>query len=205
MRSLFLAWAILLSVPTLCAQSPPPIKPLSIDDSVPDLIFSQLINYKETSAKLSDFKGKLLLLDFWTTSCSVCIKQFGIMNELQSKYGDRLQIMMINPSLSGNKKEKIEAVLQRWEKKFSAKFILPNSIEDAVFFNYFPFQVIPHYVWIDPGGFVKAITSHEEVNEENIQSAFAGNFSQLKLKKDILGFDNDAPLFSIIKQLRMQK
>lgn len=42
---------------------------LTVGDVMPDITFNNLVNYKSSSAKLSDFKGKLVILDFWATTC----------------------------------------------------------------------------------------------------------------------------------------
>ncbi len=39
--------------------------------------------------KLGDFKGKVLVLDFWATYCPPCIKEIPHLKELQAKYGDK--------------------------------------------------------------------------------------------------------------------
>jgi len=48
-------------------------RPLSIGEKVPDAALNNLVNYKTSSAKLSDFKGKLVILDFMHTSCRSCL------------------------------------------------------------------------------------------------------------------------------------
>lgn len=54
-------------------------------------------SFKDTSGKnvsLSNFKGKVILLDFWATWCVPCKQEIPGFIELQKKFGDRgLQIV----------------------------------------------------------------------------------------------------------------
>lgn len=52
------------------------IKPLNIGDKVPDIEFKDVVNYPKKKVKLSDFKGQMVILDFWGTYCCTCIAMF---------------------------------------------------------------------------------------------------------------------------------
>lgn len=45
---------------------------------------------------LSDYKGKVIFLDFWATWCPPCVRGIPDLVELQEKYGDDLQIIGIS-------------------------------------------------------------------------------------------------------------
>ena len=49
-----------------------------------------------SSVYLSDFKGKTVLLNFWTTWCTACLGEFSVLNELQRKHADELVILGIS-------------------------------------------------------------------------------------------------------------
>ena len=43
--------------------------------------------------KLSDYQGKVVVLDFWATYCPPCLEEIPHLNELKNKYGADLQIV----------------------------------------------------------------------------------------------------------------
>jgi thiol-disulfide isomerase/thioredoxin len=52
---------------------------------------------KQPAVKLSDYKGKTVLLDFWASWCGPCRKSFPWMSKMQEKYGkDGLEVIAIN-------------------------------------------------------------------------------------------------------------
>ena len=72
-------------------------RPLSIGDSIPhDLVLSDVYNYPVSKIRLSDLKGKFIILDFWATWCGACIATFPKMHQLQARFGDNLQVILVN-------------------------------------------------------------------------------------------------------------
>lgn len=177
-------------LPLLSGAQAPLIKALSIGDTVPDITITNLINYKTTSAKLSDFKGRLILLDFWAVWCSGCIQGLPRLDSLQREFQDQLQVMMINDQgerSSIENEKKVKAFFSNWKIKSNGSFTLPSSLKridtlEQLFAHIF----IPHYVWIGPQGKVIAITSAEEITRENIEAVLKGTPEKMPLKSDKL-------------------
>jgi cytochrome c biogenesis protein CcmG/thiol:disulfide interchange protein DsbE len=60
--------------------------------------------------KLSDFKGKVIYLDFWASWCAPCRQSFPWMNEMQVKHGDKdFQIVAINLDMKPDDAQKFLA------------------------------------------------------------------------------------------------
>ena len=49
------------------------------------------------SVKLSDFKGKPVVLNFWTSWCSYCKSEMPYFESAYKQYGDKVQFIMLNP------------------------------------------------------------------------------------------------------------
>jgi thiol-disulfide isomerase/thioredoxin len=165
------------------SSSPSTIEPLSVGDKVPDIEFTML-NYPTAKARLYDFRGKLVILDFWATWCTSCIVNFSKMDSLQKKFGDQLQVILVNTKNTGDDPKKIEGFFKKWKTKQS-DFRLPIAIMDSIADLLFVHNLIPHYVWIDTDGKVTAITASDQITTKNIQKLLIGKDVELSLKKDI--------------------
>ncbi len=53
-----------------------------------------LKNLDGEDVKLSDFKGKVIILDFWATWCPPCVKEIPHFNELAGEYADSGLVML---------------------------------------------------------------------------------------------------------------
>lgn len=51
---------------------------------------------KDGVVSLSQYKGKVVYLDFWASWCKPCLKSFPWMNEMQDKYKDDLVVIAVN-------------------------------------------------------------------------------------------------------------
>jgi peroxiredoxin len=61
-----------------------PVQIVKIGDNAPSFV---LLDIEGKQVSLSDFKGKVVLIDFWATYCPPCRKSVPFLNELQRTYG----------------------------------------------------------------------------------------------------------------------
>jgi len=170
------------------------IKPLTIGDTIPEALWNlplQMVQAGQegiTAVTLNDYKGKLIILDFWATWCGGCIAGFPKMETLANKFDHDLVVLPIGYDAA----EKIRYFMQTNE---NGQY-LKRSIYDAkVLKQYFPHVYIPHYVWLKDTHVV-SITNQIDLNEANIVALLKGEKSKIKVKKDVLDYDRSKPFFA---------
>ncbi|RZM15788.1 MAG: TlpA family protein disulfide reductase [Pedobacter sp.] len=199
MKNKFCRDAISLTFMTmLFLQIPAQQKPLKIGDPLPDQVWMSklsIINAPEKTMELSKDRDKLILLDFWNTWCSACLKAFPKMEALQEQYGDRLKIVAVSsqdrPTL-----EKFFAT------KNGQRFKNVQSVtDDQLFKKLFPHVGVPFIVWIKDGKLLNT-TDGEQVNEKTIGELLAG--SGTSSLQTVVQRDEEGPLL-ISPDLALEK
>lgn len=170
---------------------------LQIGDTVPDIFIPHIQNYKQSSLRFSSFKNKWVILDFWFGTCKSCIEAFPKMEALQKKFGEKLQIVMVN----FESQSKIDSTFSKWRKTsyIYRNPMLPSITSDIVLHQLFAVKYYPHEVWVDGDGVIRAITSANEVTEENIAAMLSNQDPRMATKKDNLSFDDSK--FPILPQV----
>lgn len=163
--------------------------PVKVGDTVPDIIFRHMLNYSSDSAKLSDFRGKLLILDFWNVNCAPCVGGFPKMEQLQKQFGNKIQILLVNginpleklggrnfPSKHPNSIIRATKLPFVFQSKTQAENELYNYGKEnlGVLTSLFRHSFEPHHVWIDEQGVVVALTTAANTTAENIQAHLDG-------------------------------
>lgn len=170
---------------------------LKIGDQVPDVIIKNILNSPANTAKISDFKNKLLIIDFWATSCGSCIENLPHLNSLQSVFNESVQILPVSY-------ESRERVSKFFKINTNVKGInLPIVIADTVLQKTFPHQLLPHIVWIYKGRYIQQ-TDAEYVTAHNIQQILNQQQTHWDQKEDINDFNYNQPLLPIITNNQLE-
>jgi len=162
---------------------------LKIGDQFPDITITSLVNYPEKQLKTSDFNNRLLILDFWATWCFACVQKFPEDYQIQKKYGDKVQILLVDTRTTKDSKQKIIDFFDR----HSDDYKLPSVYDDTVLTHLFPHFAIPHYVWIYKGK-ITAISGGDELNDKNVSTILSGGKSGIR-PKALVSYYNQKPLF----------
>lgn len=78
-----------------------------------------------STVDLSDFKGKLVLLNFWATWCEPCLREMPSIERLQSRLGDRIAVLAVSQDRGGAKT--VEPFIQKLGLKSVKIYIDPKS------------------------------------------------------------------------------
>lgn len=160
-------------------------------DPLPDIAISKIFNGPKTSGNTRDYKGKLLIIDFWATSCSGCVAALPKMEALQKQFGQKIMILPVSY-------EPENTVSTFWKKnKYTKNLTLPSVVEDKLFASYFKHLTIPHEVWVYKGKVI-GVTVPEYVDAANIEKVLSGKQPVWPLKNDFYSFNGaETPLFKL--------
>jgi len=102
-----------------------------------------LLNLSQKKVSFSDYRGKVIILDFWATRCPPCIREIPHFVELQKEWVDKgVQIIGISLDRQGLN------ILKPFAKKYKINYpiLLCNEITLK---NYSPIKFIPTTFVID--------------------------------------------------------
>jgi thiol-disulfide isomerase/thioredoxin len=181
--------AVLLGL-CLWAVVCPAQKSLTVGDTLPPELWNlplQVINHPEgkSTITLADYKDKLIILDFWATTCAPCVTSLIKLDTLRHHYVDNIAIIPV----TREPKEKISDFLLK------RKLQIGSVIENKSLSIYFPHRYIPHCIWISEGKII-SVTDHKELTPSNFKSLLTSNKFAMPQKQDLTSFDATKPIFS---------
>lgn len=96
---------------------------------------------------LSDFEGKVVMIDFWETWCGPCLMVFPAMDSLRKEYPNDFAVLAVN-TLTADEREDVEKFIS--DNNYDFNFSLDaNDVGAEVISLGIPFKV-----FIDPQGFL---------------------------------------------------
>jgi len=155
---------------------------LSIGDTVPESLWitnhtiyndGKIINHN-----LKAYRGKLLILDFWSTWCGPCIRSLPELDSIGKMFGGKVQVVLVTK----NTNQLLSSFLKSNDYAKGVK--LPFIINDSILNSHFPHRSISHQIFIDSKGIVRAITGINGATIKNIQAIVNGNPINFPLKDD---------------------
>jgi thiol-disulfide isomerase/thioredoxin len=106
---------------------------------------------KGKKVSVSDFKGKVVLIDFWETWCKPCVASMPTLSKLQKEFPNKLKVLDVTPGFVNTKKD-----ARAFAKKHDYSFTYlmdTNNLHKKLHI-----QGIPYKIFIDPSGkFIKTV------------------------------------------------
>ncbi|SEL41464.1 TlpA family protein disulfide reductase [Parapedobacter koreensis] len=166
------------------------IKPLQIGDAIPDELWDmplQVVNHPEgeETITLGDYKGKLIILDFWATWCGSCIVAMDALHDVQQQFIDEMALIPV----SSSKPHDTDRLLKSHARLQSLN--LSSVVDAQSLADLFPHITLPHYAWIDPRGVLVATTGTADITASNITKVLNDEIPTYALKTFI---DLEGPL-----------
>lgn len=99
------------------------------------------------TVRITDYAGKIMLIDFWETWCSPCLMVFPAMDSLRAEYRDQFEVLAVNTILADNPKQVAEFAN---ENLYDFNWLVDaNGVGEQVISMGIPFKV-----FIDTAGYV---------------------------------------------------
>jgi thiol-disulfide isomerase/thioredoxin len=187
---LLISLCLLGSVLRAQTAKPQPLAPGSL---VPDITLENILGYSQKQVRLSDFRGKLLILDLWTPNCPACIKSFPVLKALEEQFPGAVVVF---PVSFGVPPEGVRAYRDK-RKNAGHPIALPTAAfrgYDHPLLDLFSVDGFPQLVWIDKAGKLVGVSSSVEVTATNIRKVLNGERPQFASGKKAVKFDRDKPL-----------
>jgi len=132
---------------------------LKVGDKVPDIVFRDTTGHVGNDMRLSDLKGKYVLIDVWASWCYPC--------RIQQPYLLALEEKMKNKAITF---VRISIDTHEWRWKGPNMPGIQWMVRDKVFEQVFGINTIPRFILLDKSGRVlklnATLPSHPELEQE---------------------------------------
>jgi thiol-disulfide isomerase/thioredoxin len=182
MKRIFFAFIVSALLNVCNAQ---PVRELKIGDTLPSLVVNYLENNEIKTKQLSSFyKSRFLVLDFWATWCAACIKSMSSADSVVDRFNNQIQLLPV--TYEDHKTVQQFVLRNKLLNKLNLNYVVGDSL---LMGGYFKFSVLPHDVWIDTNGVIKAITYPDEISYDNLVSFINNSKLSIEEKVDDVSFD----------------
>ncbi|WP_164122747.1 MULTISPECIES: TlpA family protein disulfide reductase [Sphingobacterium] len=126
------------------------------------------------SVKITDFKGKLTILDYWNKGCSSCLTAMPKLHKMSQQFKNQINVMAIT-------NDDLESVKRVFERLKGGKyaFKLPTIYADTLFRSVFRFNSMPYVIWLDEDNNFLASTGSDAINQDIISEVLVGKRDNL--------------------------
>ena len=115
---------------------------VSLDQVIANASFT---DFDGNAVSLSDYEGKIVLIDFWETWCGPCLQVFPAMDSLRTEYPNDFAVIAVNTGWTDSKEEATSFIAEN-----DYDFVFARDNEDVLASLGVP--GIPFKVFVAPNG-----------------------------------------------------
>lgn len=132
---------------------------------------------------LDDYKGKWLVLEFWTKYCSSCIAGLPKLQQLKEEFSNEANFLLIGKS-DLRYGEGIENLYRKVAKE--EKLTLDIAF-DTIAFKTFSITTTPKVIIISPTGIVRSVTYGNELTSSSLHELFSSDRNTMAIVSHLIG------------------
>lgn len=122
---------------------------INIGDFAPDFTLSTLDG---GTVSLSDYRGKAVMLDFWSEWCPFCTAEFPVMQQEYERFRDEgFVILGVHRTDTES-----EAIARRFIEKTGATFPILLDVDDKIYRTFVKVRAMPASIFIDREGVIRS-------------------------------------------------
>lgn len=140
---------------------------LSAEKALPHEVTFQPVTYSQWQEKVAEFRGSIVVVDFWATWCAPCVKRFPHMVELSRKYQGQAGLKFVSMSLDDRSDPAALDLAHRFLIKQNATFSnyrMDEIVPDA--FDKLNIQGIPAVFLYDSQGKLRYRLTGDDPNHQ---------------------------------------
>ena len=141
---------------------------LKTGDTIPSYTFNFIRHFERSKMSTNEFRDKWLVLAFWNSHCSVCLKKMPQEDSLQKEFASRVQVLLVGYTGSqysqrkGPDQDRIQKLYEQVKKRLNVS--LPIAY-DSTLFHKMDITACPYLVVINPAGVIQGITTSLSAKE----------------------------------------
>ena len=121
------------------------------------------ILFDNKAEKLGDYKGKVVVLDFWATYCPPCLEEIPHLNELQNKYAE-LQVVGLHV---GGEEDNLR--VPKFVKKLKINYVVAHPEDELIRILFGDNSAIPQtFVFDRNGKLLKKFVGFDNIIKMNL-------------------------------------
>lgn len=142
-------------------------------DSVRDMPEAVLRDLDGNDVRVSEFKDKVVVIEFWSPTCFYCVKSMPHLEKLYNRFKDRAFVVLAltYPKMSGAIRE------FKREHNLTFPFLMDQN---GLLFRFFKVRGIPHFVLVDKGKIIGDAVGLRDWYSEDAQALVEGMLENIE-------------------------